>query len=143
MAINNRLNEIKERIKEQLEWIDGSDDYNFDLTNKVRTQFVPLDENDLFPSLCIASLSTGESNRIDQVTYQIPVVVEIVGYVMDDTDPLGAILKLAMDAEKAIYSDPSLDKLVWDLRVTIEIGTLREFGVLLMTLIANTDFILQ
>lgn len=137
----NILKTIVDRIAVDLGNIDAPDGYNNTiLSTNIKKQFESIDSAKSFPAIYIASARADRSRQTDQITYDVPVTVEVFGYVKKMSDTLEETMNLAADMEKAIYADETLDGNVWGLSLTFEVASMDEFGVVLMTLSATANY---
>lgn len=141
MSITNKLLDIVERVVTQLEYIKGGTDYNFTLkTRDIEIGYREVGEPKSYPFVCIASISMISSEQADQITYNIPIKVELFAYVNKIKGALKEAMKLCNDIEKAITTDETLDGNVWNLSYTFEASSFREHGVGVITLDAMTEY---
>ena len=137
----NILKTIVDRIAVDLGNIDASDGYNNTiLSTNIKKQFESIDSAKSFPAIYIAAARADRSRQTDQVTYDVPVTVEVFGYVKKMNATLEEAMNLAADMEKAIYADETLNGNVWGLSLTFEVASMDEFGVVLMTLSATANY---
>lgn len=142
MSISNRMKDITDRIVVQLKVIDGLDDYNFKVTEyNIEKGFRLYNEAKSYPFISVASVTMIDSLQTDQVTYDVPVEVELYCYVQKAKDPLSEIEKFLIDIEKAIYTDESLDGNVWGLSLGLQAGSLEDLGIGVVTIKATSNYV--
>ena len=137
----NILKTIVDRIAVDLANIDSSSGFNNTIkSSNIKKKFVPIDEAGSFPSIYISSARSDKSTQTDQVTYDVPVTIEVFGYIKDISNPLSDALDLASDMEKAFYDDETLNGNVRELSLVFEIASMDDYGVVLMTLSAIANY---
>lgn len=143
MSLSTKLTSIVQQLQTQLKLIDGGSNYNLNINDEyVELGFLPFDQAEAFPSIYIASITTGASSHSDQVTMNVPVEIEVFGYVEKERDTLLEVLKLAQDIEKATYSDKSLNDNVWDMSIgTMEQSAMNSRGICYTVLRCMTEYI--
>lgn len=141
MSESNKLKTITDQIKTQFENIDETGDYNNNIiASHIVKGYVEFAAAIAYPSIYIAGVRDGASEQADQIMYNVPVIVEIFGYVNKENDLLDVALELASDMENAIYADETLDDNVWSMSLDLEIAAFESYGVVKMILSAVTDY---
>lgn len=141
MSISQRAQDIIDQIITQLQLINGDDDYNFNINHNsiVKGGRLHEDFND-YPGICIAAIDMVESEPADQVHFNVPVRVDIIGYVKHEYEAFKQAINLSSDIEKAIYTSPELNGKVWSLKLGIEVSSFREVGEAIVTLDAMSEY---
>lgn len=139
MSIDNQYLELLEQVRTQLRNIKGGTDYNFNIPDeRIILGWKAVGETKGYPSLYVSAISGGESVQTDQITYTIPVSIEIFGYIKtdeDEEDVLKELSKLYTDIETAIYSQEKLGgNNVYELSLSAEMGAMNPYGVVVATI---------
>lgn len=137
MASNNYYLDIINRVKTQLEYIDGSGDYNNTiLPAHIVKRFEMWQDVNEYPFICIAGLTvTGDLIQLDQITWDVPVLVEMFGYVKNkNKEELEEATKLYEDIERAITTDEDLNDQVYNLTLLPAMSTFPEGAVVFVQL---------
>lgn len=137
----NLLRTITDRIIAQLKNIDGTGDYNNNIENRAYKGFKTFDQTIEIPSIFLGFAMEGESGQTDQVHYNVPIEIEIYGYVRDSDSAFDEALKLASDIDVAIYADEGLNDNVWGLTLQHSISSEGEYGVVNTLLTAVAEYI--
>lgn len=130
----NEAYNILSQLITQLRAIDGTaGKYNNNIPDSsIKTDFQAVDEAGIYPSIWISFSTGGESFQGDQGTYDVPLVFEIYGYVTNETDPLGAALKLQSDIYTAIYEDWTLGSRVFEMDLSFDAGAYEVYGIVII-----------
>lgn len=136
------LNSIVDQVITQLKNIDGTPSYNHNLNhNYIVKKFYAVDQAPGYTFICISSIRMVSSLQTDQITYEVPIELEFFGYVTDEADPLGEVLKLTEDIDKVIYANEKLGTCdVWDLSLVYDAASVGDFGIVLCTLRCKTNY---
>lgn len=136
------INDITDRVVVQLKNIDGGASYNNNVSDDhVIKGFELAADAIAYPSIYIASASEGASRQTDQVTYEIPITVEMFAYVKSEGAAFEEAMKLVADMETAVYDDETLNSLVWGLSMRFEVATFQALGAVVCVLEAFTQFV--
>jgi len=136
----NELRTVVNQIITQLKLINGGSNYNNTIDDDyIQSGIVSSDKIIKYPSIYIASAVEGASRQVElgATTYDVPITVEIFGYVKDQDAAFDEALKLASDIETAILTDETLDGNVWSLGLRQGAGSMDEFGWCIVTLTAT------
>jgi hypothetical protein len=138
MSLSQKLIDTVDQLEIRFQLIDGGTSYHNTIAhNNIYTEHKSYEEVDSYPAISISSIETGESEAMDQITFQSSLMVEVYGYINKETDVLKETLKLLQDMEKAIYTDPALNENIFDLSLTITAATMDTYGLVKMNLRAN------
>jgi len=117
--------------------IDGvSTSYNHRLTrDQVVTGFVNVEEVKRFPLITIGSVSISPNQMtIGSPSWDIPVMIELFGFVRDEDDAFGEALKLYNDMETSLREDPTIGGLVYGMNLSADVSSLDSVGVVFIIL---------
>lgn len=141
MALTNYVEGIVTQLVNQLENIDGGTNYNFEINpSAIEVGYREFDQFNSYPAICIALVKVEGSTQTDQVTYEVPIRIELYAYTKRKKGALDEVLKLIADVEKAIYTDETLDGKVWGLSLNIEAVSYNEYGIGVINLMAKFDY---
>lgn len=136
----NVLKTVFDRIVTQLKDIDAGDNYNFRLRSQHVVGGFELWDNAVgYPSVYVPMIRETGSRFSDQVTSELPVEVEIFGYVKDEQEALSDAFKLASDIENAIRADEDLDDNVYGLSLLFEVSAFQDRGIVYCVLSATAQ----
>jgi len=128
----SEFDDIIDKMIVQLKLIDTEQGYNFTLADRnISEDFVIIDSVTDYPFVCFASLSTPVIEAIDQITYDVPFVAELFGYV-NQTGSFRAASNLFDDIKKCMLANPELDRVVRQMKIGVDISTFEDFGVCLV-----------
>ncbi len=128
--IANQIETITAQVITQLQAIDGTGNYNNTiLSTSIAKGWKTYDSTSEFPAIWLSSLSSGGNiEQVDQKSLDIPLRIELVGYVKNTETTFSACEKLLSDIEFAIYADESFDENVYNLDMNFSIATDEELG---------------
>ena len=135
----NETYDILTQIVTQLRNINGATGvYNYNIpASSIKTDFKPADQAGIYPSIWISFAQGGSSLQGDQATYEAPVAMEIYGYVMSETDPLGSALKMQSDIYKAIFNAWTLAGKVFEMDLGFDAGAYESIGIIIVRVSAK------
>jgi len=135
MTVKNLEYTVVSRIVTQLAYPTGTGNYNNSISaGQVHSEFKDITEIHKFPALTIGSVRIGGSGAFVRNSFEVPIEVEIFGYVKDQDDPMQGALKLLSDVRVAITYDEWLNNNINGLGFSAEAGAMDGYGVILFTL---------
>lgn len=144
MSVCDTFINIVNQLHTQFQSIVASEDeyYNTVDVADIYKKHIDFDQTDSYPAISISSVESVGSRQTDQVRYDIPLIIDIYGYIMDEsqTDTLLTTLGMAADMEKAIYTDEQLGGYVWGLSLNISTATYDAYGIIKITINATTEY---
>ena len=136
------LGAVISRIVEDLEGISVASGYHFDIgPTRVNKGFLAFNDVQRFPFICVGYARAERSTQRDQITYDVPLTIELYGYVKKVGGVLDEAFDLASDIERALYADETLGDYVWDMSLSFEIGTLGDIGVVSVGISAMSSYV--
>lgn len=130
MAIKNLEKDVVARIVTQLKGIDGTTNYNNTIAAAdVHSEFLLITETHNFPTICIGGITQGESIMFVRDGFELPIEVEIFGYIKDEDTPITEALELLSDMRIALMADEELNDKITGMTLSSEVGAMDGYGV--------------
>jgi len=140
----NDSNSILTQLQTQFRAIDGTaGTYNNNLNDSdVILGFALAADAQAYPSIYISGLMELPSRQADQQFDDVPIEVEVFGYVKQATvtTALAEAAKLASDMRAAVAANETLGSRVHELSVAIDIAAMQDIGVAIMRLRAKYEY---
>ena len=134
MTVKNLEKTVLARIVTQLAYPTGTGNYNNSIAaGQVHSEFKMITEIHKFPAFCIGSVNIETDGSIRGI-YQVPITVEIFGYVNSEDSPMDEALKLLSDLRIALTTDEFLNNGIRQFGLSAEVGAMDGFGIFLATI---------
>lgn len=144
MGVVNIEKNIYDRVITQLEGIDGSSNYNFNISSgQVEQRFKFPEECNVShsrPVICIGEQRTGPAERKRRGEFEIPYSLEVWGYTKDSSDPLGECNKLLSDVRVALAGAEFLNDLVRHFSFETSMGADGDLGIINLKITATAFY---
>lgn len=136
----NAAKNILAQLKTQLQGINGEGNYN--TTVPPENVFVGVPSSEVLPPSIVIGAVNWEEQQVDQVTFTVLGIVEVVGICKSDgsyTD-LDYALMFASDIERAIMSDETIGGYVYNPILNLTVGTDSEAGIGMVEIKLSINF---
>jgi len=130
MAVKNVEKSVYDRIVDDLQGIDGTGNFNFDIGNDFvfDTEFIPPEQATSDRVIVMGSQRQLPADPKWRTDFELPMRWEIWAYVQNVEDPAGDANKILSDIRVAILADEQLNELVTDLTFESEMEVLLGTG---------------
>lgn len=144
MSATQKLLNIMNQTKTQLEDIDGGDDYNNTVKHdNIIIGYKSVNEIRSTPFICIVNPGGANLRPTDQITYEGQFYWEIYAYVKNQGNEIESALKMFGDIEKVMFNNPEMkpsdgDNLVYNLTIDkFDVGGMNDYGVVFVRFMAS------